>query len=169
MTAFLLRLIERSWQQQQQLGVKGLWKGKEEGREMSRCAWVLGSQANVADKNVTGRKGDDEEEPFIFRVILSNSCWWLGLGAELSSLWYRFLLSRAEEKWLPPATSERVPVQEAAGEERVAGWSYSCRLLNETGVVRNSVGNQSACLKGGAHSRAQRGFLQLVASVALLK
>ena len=115
MTAFLLRLIEWSWQQQQQLGVKGLWKGKEEGREMSHGVWVLGSRANVADKNVTGKKGDDEEKPFIFQVILSNSSWWLGLGAELSFLLYRFLLSQAEEKWLSPAMSERIPAQGAAG------------------------------------------------------
>jgi len=33
----------------------------------------LGSQADAADKNMTGRKGDDEEKPFIFQVILSSS------------------------------------------------------------------------------------------------
>lgn len=121
MTAFLLRLIERSWQQQQQLGVKGLWKGKEEGREMSHCVWVLGSWTNVVDKNTTGRKGDDKEKTFIFQVILSNSWWQLGLGAELSFLLHRFLLSQAEEKRLSPATSKRVPMQVAAG-GRMGRW-----------------------------------------------
>lgn len=69
MTAFLLRLIEQSWQQQQQLGVKGLWKRKEEGREMSHCVRVLGSRANVVDKNVTEGKETMRRNHLFFKLF----------------------------------------------------------------------------------------------------
>lgn len=153
-TAFPMRLIEWSWQQQQQLGGKRPVE-REGGRQgnVTPCL-SFGFLGKWSWEKQDWKVRKWWEETIYFLSHLRDSLWWLSLDTELSLRWYRFFLSQAEEDHFSPATSERVPIQGAAG------WNYSHSLISGNSVVKIWFETRTKCLlkRWSSHSNAKRIF-----------
>lgn len=152
-TAFLLRLIEWSWQQQQQLG--GEKPVESEGSRKGNVTPCLsfGSLGKCSWQKHDWKVREWGGETIYFSGHLRDAWWWLSLDTELSLWLCNFFLSQAEDHLSPPM-SERVPMQGAAG------WNYSHSLINgnSVGKIWLETRRKSLPKMWSSHSNAKRIF-----------